>query len=158
MSAINNVVAEKQTLKNLQSVKKTTKDLVIDFLRLKSNRFKTEPGYTEAIGRDLGILSKGDHLDPLTYAPIVKAAVYPKYIEVSFTKKGVDGVNVYRRMKGEAKWHLLAYDKESPYHDTQDLADATKPEVREYMCIGVIGDEEFGKESSAVTAVFDGIK
>ena len=148
----------KQTLKHLESAKKAKKGDTIDYLRGKIARMKTEAGYTEAIGRDLGIVSSSDTIDPHTYKPTITAKAFPKYIEVGFVKKGIDAVDIYKRIKGEVEWKFLARSTHSPHHDNTDLAHAGTPEVREYMAIGLIGDEEVGLESDVVTAIYDGGK
>jgi len=157
-TAINNAVAGKQTWKNLEAAKRDKKKTVLDYLRLKISRMKTEGGYNEAIGKDLGIIGTMDILIEADYKPTLKAKVYPKYVKLDFVKKGVEAVNIYIRLKGESEWKFLARDTKSPYHDTADLKVSLVPEVREYMCIGVISDEEFGHESDVVSVVFDGVK
>lgn len=158
IKAINNTIAGKQTWKNLEALKRGTKIAVLIFLRLKISRIKTESGYTESIGRDLGIIGSSDLIDYNEYKSSLKATVFPKYINLEFVKKGIDAVNIYVRLKGETVWRFLARDTRSPYHDIEDLKTAGVPEVREYMCIGVVGDEEIGQESDVVSVVFDGLK
>jgi hypothetical protein len=46
---------------------------------------------------------------------------------------------------------FLARDTNSPYVDNRPLADASKPEMRRYMAKFVIGDQEVGYESDAIT-------
>ena len=157
-TSIDNANNAKQTQKHLEAEKKAKKKAVIDYLRAKIARFKTEAGYTEAIGRDLGVISTSESIDTHTYKPTITAKAFPKYIEVGFVKKGIDAVDIYKRIKGEVEWKFLARDTHSPHHDNTDLAKAGTPEVREYMAIGLIGDEEIGLESDVVTAIYDGGK
>jgi hypothetical protein len=158
IKAINDAIAGKQTWKNLEAAKRGTKTEILGFLRTNIARFKTESGYTEAIGKDLGIIGTTDTFDHNAYKPTLKATVFPKYINLEFIKKGIDAVNIYVRIKGGTEWTFLARDTRSPYHDSENLKTAGVPEVREYMCIGVIADEEIGQESDVVTVVFDGLK
>jgi len=112
--------------------------------------------HTEAIGNDLGVIGSDVILDPHTYKHEIWIEVKPGHVQLNFKKAGVDAVNVYSRKKGESEWKFLARDTHSPYNDSKPLSSPGTPEVREYMAIGVVGDEEFGLESDVVTAVFDG--
>ena len=156
VSAVDNAYLAKQTLKNLEKAKQATKKTVFDYLRVEINRIKNLATYTEAIGSDLGVIGSDVILDPHSYKPEIRVEVKPGHIELHFRKAGVDAVNVYSRKKGESDWNFLARDTHSPYNDSKPLTSPGTPEVREYMAIGVVGDEEFGLESDVVTAVFDG--
>jgi hypothetical protein len=153
---IDNYNQEKVLLKSLGTIKTDTKTDTFSFLREKIVRWKTEPGYTKAIGDMLRILGTSITLDPHTYKPKLAAEIKPGYILLTFVKAGVDGVNIYYRVKGTAEWKHLAYDTESPYMDAKPLASAGVPEVREYMAIGVISDVEFGGESDIISVVYEG--
>jgi len=112
---------------------------------------KTNSGYSEAIGADLGIVGAADAFDPNTYQAELREVTLsmPSQVTVAFGKaKGnIDGVNVYSRRQGTAQWTFLARDTESPYIDTTPLAAAGQPEIREYRVRGVIDDEEIGEYS-----------
>jgi hypothetical protein len=45
---------------------------------------------------------------------------------------------------GDADFVLLARDTQTPYVDNRPLLDPTKPEIREYKAMFVLGDEEIG--------------
>ena len=77
-------------------------------------------------------------------------------IKVSFTKKGVDALAIYSRLRGTATWNQLAVDTTSPYDDTSALAVAGVPEAREYMARGVLADEEIGIASDIASITFAG--
>ena len=83
---------------------------------------------------------------------------FPGYIRLKFTKKGLDGVNIYTRLKGQAPWTFLARDTNSPYDDNRPLTTPGIPETREYMCIGVISDAEVGQQSDIVSTVYGGVE
>ncbi len=68
----------------------------------------------------------------------------------------MDGVNVYERLQGGKEWTKLSFDSHSPYHDNRPLSVPGVAETREYMCIGVIHDEQVGQASDVVTVVFGG--
>ena len=124
-----------------------------DFGDLRSTiaAIKTNSGYTEAIGADLGIVGPADSFDPNTYKAELKALVLsaPGQVTVTFGKAGgnVDAVHVYMRRQGTGSWAFLARDSQSPYVDTTPLVEAGKPEIREYRIRAVIADDEIGDYS-----------
>lgn len=124
-----------------------------DFANLRSTiaRIKTNSGYTDAIGADLGIVGTDDAFDPNTYVAELKELILsaPGQVTVTFGKaKGkIDGVNVYARRQGTSPWIFLGRDTQSPYVDTTPLAESGKPEIREYRIRGVIDDVEIGDYS-----------
>ena len=156
LTDVDNYSQQKVMLKSFGTIKTNSKLDTFSFLREKIVRWKTEPGYTKAIGDMLRILGTSITLDPHTYKPKLAAEIKPGYILLTFVKAGVDGVNIYYRVKGTAEWKHLAYDTESPYMDAKPLASAGVPEVREYMAIGVISDVEFGGESDIISVVYEG--
>lgn len=120
-------------------------------LRASIAALKTNSGYTDAIGADLGVVGSGDTLDHDAYQAEIKGVtqIAPGQVRVDFGKaKGkVDGVNVYSRRQGASPWNFLARDTQSPYVDTTPLAQAGTPEIREYRIRAVIDDEEIGQYS-----------
>jgi hypothetical protein len=117
---------------------------------------KSSPNYTEGIGQDLQIIGDNPYIDYSTYKPSIKATVMPGKVRVDFVKDGLDGINVYTRLKGQSTWVKLAYDSYTPYDDTRPVAAANTPEHREFMAIGVIHDEEVTKQSDIIETVFGG--
>ena len=77
-------------------------------------------------------------------------------IRLDFKKRGVDGMHVYCRRKGQTSWTFLALDTSSPYIDGHPLAQAGVPEVREYMLRGVINNEEIGLDSDIMSITWAG--
>jgi hypothetical protein len=127
-----------------------------DFGDLRSTiaAFKTNSGYTDAIGQDLGVVGPADLFDPDTYQGELKdlTLTAPGTVRVRFGKAGgnVDAVHVYMRRQGTSQWIFLARDSQSPYFDTTPLAESGKPEIREYRVRGVIDDEEIGDYSATL--------
>ena len=75
---------------------------------------------------------------------------------IRFEKRGVDGMRVYCRRKGQTTWTFLALDTSSPYIDGNPLFQAGVPEVREYMLRGVIDDVEIGLDSDIQSITWAG--
>ena len=63
---------------------------------------------------------------------------------VKFEKSKTDGVNVYRRNKGEGSWTFLGRDTRSPFLDSEEFE---TPAELEYKVTAVIDDEEIGIDS-----------
>ena len=122
-----------------------------------ANIIKADPGYTAGKGTTLGIVNTPDSsFDPTTYKPEITVSNGNGYVIVKYTKKGVIGVNIYSRLQGVVGWTHLILSTHSPYHDHHPLADPTKPEVREYMVIGVQNDAEIGIPSDIASITFAG--
>ena len=135
--------------------KNSAKDTNLDAIRKAVARFKTASGYTQTIGEDLDVIGESIPLDAPTYKPDIKGKAFPGHVEITFTKLGVDAVNVYARLKGETEWLKLAFDSQSPYIDNRPIQ-PNKPETREYSAIGVLNDDEFGQRSDIVAVTFGG--
>jgi len=153
IETIDEAEMKKNEAQNAVAAKETFKKDEFPGLRNAIKRMKTSGSYTEAIGQDLGIIGSDSALPD---KPGLKAKARVNDVELSFTKKGLDGVNVYARLKGEASWTFLSRDTHSPYNDSRPLANAAIPETREYMCIGVMDDEEVGDPSDIVSVIFGG--
>jgi hypothetical protein len=115
------------------------------------SRIKASSAYTTSIGEDLGIIGDETTFDEGAYAPEIKGETTPDGAKVKFTKKGVDGINVYSRSKGDSTWEKLAFDSSSPYLDARPLQTPGTPEVREYRGRGVINDVEIGQFSDIIS-------
>ena len=153
------ITSSMQAQKAAQMATENKTKAIVDSLvtiRTEVGRGKKAPGYTDAIGKDLGVIATGDKPDLDTYKTALSAEVFPGHVTVKFTKKGVQGINVYVRLKGENGWTKLAYDTFSPYVDNRPLGTPGVAETREYMGIGVVHDTEVGQMSDIVQVVFGG--
>ncbi|MEI7730116.1 MAG: hypothetical protein WCO56_11125 [Verrucomicrobiota bacterium] len=95
--------------------------------------FKTKPGYTEAIGKDLGIVAAEDtsvHAAPTIHLE-TQAGQTCQLVKVVFVKYGHMGVYIESRRNNGA-WEFLAIDTHSPYLDERPLLVASAAETREY--------------------------
>ena len=119
-------------------------------------RWKTEDGYTDAIGADLDILGGTDTVNPDAVKPEVVALVTAGHVQLRFKKFGADAVNLYQRKSGAVAWKFLARDTNSPYDDHSPLTTPGVPEIWEYQARAVISDAEVGQPSDIVTVTFGG--
>ena len=123
--------------------------------RIKSNT----TAYTDAIGKDLGIVGEEIEFKMAEFKPDISAKTQKGSVVITFTKKDLDGVNVYSRPVGSTDvnaWEFLALDNHSPYHDTRPLAVVGQPEHRQYRVHGVYDGIETGLVSKIVEVVFEG--
>jgi hypothetical protein len=117
---------------------------------------KHSPGYSETIGRELGIAAQDTPVDPAAIKPVVRLAVQGTCVRVRIQRKGAESANVYVRLLGQTQWTFLSASNRATYDDKRPLAQAGVAEIREYMVMGVIGNTEVGMPSDAKTVVFAG--
>lgn len=134
----------------------TTRKANFAALREAVARWKTEPGYTDALGASLGLIASADNVDPDTLKPELTALVQNGHVTLRFRKYGADAVNLYKRKAGETAWTFLARDTNSPYDDFSLLTTPGVPENWEYRALAVLGDTEAGQPSDIVRVTFGG--
>ena len=118
----------------------------------------TKVAYTDAIGQDLGIIGAETTFDESNYKTTLTGKSMPGSNEISFTKLGVDGENIYSHPIGSTDpnvWEKLAFDSSSPYNDTRPQSTAGVPENRKYRARGVINDIEIGQWSDILSVTFN---
>ncbi len=126
-------------------------------VRAKVRNWKTLPGWA-ASGSEgvLELSGSATNFDPTNYQTTLKAKLVPDGVRLEFTKKGVEGVNIYQRLSATANWHKTGMCLHSPFIDTTPLAQPGVPERREYMARGVINDVEIGHDSDSIYVNFAG--
>ena len=154
IDAINLVLTQKNLLKSAVNGRNlSVKDNGVK-IRIDIARHKTAKLYTQAIGEDLGIIGSTIGFDPDTFKPDLSAIPFGGHISIRFTKKGVDGINLYKRQKGSANWKLISRVTKSPFDYHPVLAVETQPEQYEFRAFGVIKDKEIGLPSDIAEIVF----
>lgn len=144
--------AAKQAKENKDTVIKTEEAV----LRNAIQSWKLKSTFTPSVAQALGLEAPQQRLNNDEYKTQLTAQTFPGKVTINFTKKGVDGVNIYTRLKGQAVFTKLAFDSHSPYEDNRPLAVVGTPETREYMAMGVMDDEEIGQQSDIIEVVFGG--
>ncbi len=133
------------------------KDQGLAGIRLDINNLKTSPGYNDGIGSALGVLNPSSNFDEATFQPQIKVTVFPGHVRMMGKKLGVDALNLYCRLQGQTAWRLIAGKRSTfPYDDDAPLSVSGTPEVREYMAMGVIGDDEIGLPSDIASVTYSG--
>jgi hypothetical protein len=147
----------KAALGGAQEVERNTEAIKLPLFRAAVGLWKKMPGWA-ASGSEgvLDLKGAAENFDPSAYKPAFKGGIEAGKVKLEFSKKGVDALVFYTRLKGQTAWRRLAVDTHSPYYDTAPLAVAGVPEVREYMARGMVGDEEIGLDSDIVSVTFAG--
>ena len=116
-------------------------------------RIKAAPAYSEAIGKDLGIVGTGDNAAPNPAAKPALAAVTAgaDTVDVSFVKNGYQGVLLEGQRGTETAWTQIANLRYSPYRDSRPNVSPTAPDVRRYRAIYLHKDQSTGQYSDTVT-------
>jgi hypothetical protein len=152
---ITEIEQKKTELQQIVAAKDDLKNDTLVSIRGFVTRIKAHTVYTEPIGHDLGVIAANSIANVSSNKTQLKVEALPGRVRISFTKKGFSGVNIYTRGNGTAQWSYLARDNNSPYDDVRPLTNG-QPEKREYMAIGVVGDDEVGQPSDIVSVVFGG--
>ena len=109
-------------------------------------RLKNYPTYTEAIGRDLGIIGAEEAVDTDTMKPVLKLLSLAGNVG-SVVGEG-HGRCVYIETDKGAGWQFLAVDAVPHYIDTTPI---TAQAVWKYRAIYLIADEKVGQMSDVVS-------
>ena len=118
---------------------------------------KLAPGYTPAIGEAMQAIGHEIEVDPDTYKPVMTAEAMPGHVRIRGRKKGVEAMNIYRRLRGQTVWQLATSNRTKfPWDDDAPLAVAGVAEVREYSVIGVIAGDEVGQRSDLAVVTYGG--
>jgi hypothetical protein len=96
-------------------------------------RLKLAPGYTVALGEDLGIEGAEDAADHPTPKITLEVEQGPtcQCVDMTIVKYTHEGVVVESRRGGGA-WEQIGLTTARTFEDARALLDPTKPEVREY--------------------------
>ncbi|MCX6350338.1 MAG: hypothetical protein NTX03_00575 [Bacteroidetes bacterium] len=138
---------KKAELKTATDDKKVTRTSVLGDVRLYTAALKTNTNFTTAQANTLRVKGGDTFIDLNTITvDFTLKLIGNSRVEIDFNKPGgIDGVNVYARLKGgNGNWTFLGLDNYTPYVDTRPITSATAPEEREYALRPVIHDEEVG--------------
>ena len=157
LTPVTNIVSLMAQLEQATADFQPLHDAQVPLLRAGIKRAKTSAACTPAIQLQLQWASAAQTIDPATARPSITAKAQPGRVKIDGRKPGFEAVNFYSRIKGSVQWKQIAVRKRKfPFFDESPLAVPGTPEVREYMAIGVIADEESGVHSEIVEVVYAG--
>lgn len=118
---------------------------------------KGMPGYTETIGRTLGVIAPGSNFNATTYQAQLYDVSSPSGCTVSakFRKAlgNIDGINLYGRKVGATAWANLGRYTAAPCSASVPLTTPTSPEEWEFQARAVKRDVEIGLPSDIVPQI-----
>lgn len=148
---VNALTAAKADVQAKTADKATTRRLVEGRVRAVARRVKSHPGYTTAIGEQLGVIGPEDTTDLNLAKPTLKApSVLPGAVTITFNKSVSSGVRLTSKRGGETSFAFLAVDTASPYVDSRPNL-VPGPETRQYQAQYLDGDEAVGLVSDTLT-------
>jgi hypothetical protein len=120
---------------------------------------KTSPGYTEAIGQDLGIIGSAHNApDFATLQPAISALVAASAVEIGWGWQGygafLDQLEIQVDRGDGAGWVMLTYDTTPCYNDTAPHPAALTK--WKYRAIYRVGDLRVGLWSNEVSVTVGG--
>ena len=119
-------------------------------IRSIAKRIKPHPGYTEEIGKEMGIVGEESTYNPEEMKPELKVVLDAGIPMINFVKSYSDGVNIYSKRGDETEFTFLARDTVSPYLDNRPNLIQGVPEIRRYNAYYIFKDEEHGFPSDIV--------
>jgi hypothetical protein len=125
-------------------------------IRRTVSRMKTHTNWGTNIGEGLGTEAVDQKVDKDNFKPALRGKALRGFVKIQYTKKGVDGMNIYSRYAEEKEWTFLGFDLRSPYPDTRPLRKPGTPEERLYCAIAVMNDKQIGQRSDTISVVFAG--
>lgn len=129
------------------------KTAIAEFRRI-AKKIKSSTGYTEEIGKALGII--GPDIvppDPSTLKPALKAKISGHEVIIEFNKQNMDGVRIYSKRGTQANFEHIATDHYSPYHDTRTKLSEGFPEERQYYAFYCDDDIDVGIQSDTISVI-----
>ncbi|GHN00325.1 hypothetical protein WSM22_18140 [Cytophagales bacterium WSM2-2] len=102
-------------------------------------RIKNSPNYTEAIGKDLGIIGAEIAENSLIMKPVLKLVIKGGEVEIQWVKGDADAVRIEADYGDGMKF--LAIDTVPHYQDTTPI---TGPAIRKYRATYMVNDEIVG--------------
>ena len=154
VAAILNVNESKNHYKSAISAKNNVLNNEGAALRMLVARHKTSANYTTSIGAALGAVSTTPVFNPNEYKPTLKVDVVAKEIRIRFVKRGVQGINLYQRTKGDAVWKLVSRVTCSPFLYEPEKEIPNAPLRFEFRAYGVIKDKQVGIASDVYEILF----
>lgn len=154
------VNTHREAYREAQLIKSTAKSKIkamqeeqlrtVQAIRKVVRQAKASPGYTETMGRSMGIIGPEDETE-LT-RPVLKVKLDAQLPVIRFRKGQRHGVIIYSRRGDEKELTLLAIATRSPYVDRRPNLDPTMPEERHYAALYMHHDHPTG-EMSAMASI-----
>jgi hypothetical protein len=95
----------------------------------------------------LGIIAPFKLVNTALVKPVLTLSLEAGNVRIAFRKQSMPGISIFSRQRGGTNWVKVTQTSFSPFIDARSLAEAGKPEAREYMALFHDGHREVGQES-----------
>lgn len=116
-------------------------------------KIKSCPGYSEAIGKDLGIIGAAPEakigLD--TSQVILNIKIVGENVQIKYTKGDLDGIKLESKRGNETAFELVDKINIVTYIDKRTNLIPSQPEIRQYRAWGFVKNEIVGLVSDVVS-------
>jgi hypothetical protein len=117
-------------------------------------RIKRSPGYTDAIGKDLELITPAPQAPTTEPKPTFTLAAFPgSHVRADWVKGSFSGVVIQCKRPGDADFITIGQDLFSPYDDKRPPVTGGTPETRQYRMRYLKKDDEVGEWSDIVSVV-----
>ncbi|MBI3417206.1 MAG: hypothetical protein HY043_18095 [Verrucomicrobia bacterium] len=113
-------------------------------------RIKKHPGYTEAIGQNLGTIGADQTVDLNAMKPGLQIVLQAGHPNVAWKKQSMDSLEIWVD-RGTGMFAFLALDTEPDYLDTAPLPVPGTSAVWKYKAIYRLHDEQVGQWSDVAS-------
>lgn len=112
-------------------------------------QIKSNANYTEAIGKDLGIVAT-QPIPELT-APVLRVKQSGGKVNIGYTRGSSEGVRIYCKRADEANFTFLDVSTRSPYVDARPNVMDNVAETRQYYAYYIVDDGQVGTQSDTAS-------
>jgi len=122
------------------------------FVRVKAlvQRIKNHPNYTEAIGKDLGIIGAEQSILPNEMKPTLKLLLTGGFVEIQWTKGQAGSIRIEKLINMDTKFSLLTI---ATIPNTFDRTPINETAIWKYRAIYMLNDEPIGQYSDIAQIV-----
>lgn len=124
---------------------------IFDRVRSLVQRIKNSPGYTEAIGQDLDIISSLSSIDLNTISPVLKSTIDVGRPHLRWPKGVSDAIDLYADHNDGNGFQHLGRFMRGEYLDITPLPSGKAAEEYKYKAVYVIGDAQVGVMSQVLS-------
>jgi hypothetical protein len=133
------------------SEKNETLSLKMDLFRPLIKTHKSNTGYTEGIGKALGVIGEEIDFDPFTVKTKVDLKKTPQGVDIKFTLEHCESGNIYCKRGKDANFTFFKCVTHPHTIDTRPNEDGAASEKREYYVILLLNDVEVGVPSDVAS-------
>jgi hypothetical protein len=138
---------------NATKLKNVNLETLLNEIKQDVDHMKTHPGWTPEMSARMQTDSIRVRKDLNGYQPEVTLSQNGNLVQIDYTKYGASGAHIYRKLPGETVMTMIGRSTDSTFTDPLPLAVPGVPELRQYMVILLIKDEETGLPSKTMTIV-----